>query len=268
MQGGAIYSQQGLLTIRDSNFTSNIAVVDGGAVFISSDGAAATNISATKFSNNKALKGAGGAVLLAASKLEAAVQGCRFENNQAATAGGALSVQQLVPNAPGNLEMGCVDTGLPEGGICTSKDTPTQNMQCFASINASNGSVFREYKHASQPVVIESTGFFGNRATSKQSGIGGALHLVNINAKVSGCGLANNFAAVDGGAVYLGGSGSLIGLAWGHYLLEQQHCRWHRQCHPFEQQGQHHIGRRHLGRHFWRGQWHCGDFWGQLHHRS
>ena len=218
MQGGAIlsqydpnYIQRGaililILTIRDSNFTSNTAVVDGGAVSISSDGATATNISATNFSDNKALNGAGGAVLLAASKLEAAVQGCRFENNQAATTGGALSVEQLVPNAPGNLKVGCQDS---DGRDCTSS-TSTGYMQCFASINASNGTMFREYEHASQPVVIESSDFFGNRASDKQQGIAGALHLANINATVTYCGLATNFAAVDGGAVYLlGGSGSL-----------------------------------------------------------
>jgi predicted outer membrane repeat protein len=130
--GGAIFNRAGSLTVGiGSNFTGNTGR-NGGAVAISAAGEVpvVTRFNGTTFAHNNASMGNGGALICSGSaKLDLFVSHCKFENNQAKTNGGAISVQQSESNIPVNLQIDC-HAHLPNSEVDTTT-VPTQ--RCRAS---------------------------------------------------------------------------------------------------------------------------------------
>ncbi|MBE6506238.1 MAG: hypothetical protein E7Z73_11015, partial [Methanobrevibacter millerae] len=220
VNGGAVTWDEGATDgkIENSLFEDNSAKANGGAVFWY--GRSGT-IQSSNFTGNRANgtaqgtygdSGMGGAVIWTGS--DGIVDDCIFENNYAAKNGGAVYLRDLdtghcnnttfsnskfIKNAAG-VNGGAVDwhEGATNGRIENS--TFIEN-----SAKANGGAVFWYGVNG----TIVGSNFTANRAngtaqgTYGDSGMGGAVIWTGSNGTVDDCLFENNFAAKNGGAVYL-----------------------------------------------------------------
>ncbi|MEQ8383502.1 MAG: putative Ig domain-containing protein [Coleofasciculus sp. A1-SPW-01] len=199
VNGGAINTLLGGLTVENSTFTQNTSTDAGGAIL--TDGASATSNSSTK-----------GTIEISNS---------RFDGNQGAGQGGALFLyvydgdkviiedstiinNQVIADAKGNSLGG----GLRHGkGELIIQNTTFAYNRAFQQGGAA-------WVGENAPVEIDNSIFYGNRAESAdgKGGIGGALVLPSESntRKISNTTVADNYAGFMGGGFANGGNNTQL----------------------------------------------------------
>lgn len=186
-QGGAIYLKAGDLALSGSNFTENIAVNGGGALFIGHDGVGNSQVASCAFTQNASSAFGGGIYLGSNKKLE--VISSTFSKNEAAHGGGISTLAG--PSDPANSNLSIQSSTFAEnvalsgGGVFTA--VPTQiNQTAFSS----NESVVHPQDDKKNPHV---------------SGTGGALYVMDQRTDITASNFSGNTAYGSGGALCISG---------------------------------------------------------------
>lgn len=185
--GGAIWSSNTNVSIRDASFTGNAADSSGGAIFFEGAGSLLqiTNASftANEAGANAAIKG-GGAILL--SGAEAIIQNSFFGANTALGTSGSGGAILLSSGAEAFI-----------------------NGSTFSGNSSSRAGGAIEDNSGASTTQSLSANTFLNNSTGAAPGNGGAIHITGPgNMTLSGDSLANNTAAREGGALW-NGSGTM-----------------------------------------------------------
>ena len=186
-QGGAIYLKTGDLTLSGSNFTENIAVNGGGALFIGHDGVGNSQVASCAFTQNTSSAFGGGIYLGSNKKLE--VISSTFSKNEAAHGGGISTLGGSSDPEKSNLSIQsstfAENVALSGGGVFTA--VPTQiNQTAFSS----NESVVHPQDDQKNPHV---------------SGTGGALYVMDQQTDITASNFSGNTAYGSGGAICISG---------------------------------------------------------------
>lgn len=235
--GGAIYSQGGSVTVRDSQFLDNDAVNGaGGAIHILQSG---LTVEGSSFSNNTALGATprdslGGAIAVDGLGGEGGllrVERSSFSNNRAYNSGGAIHVN-MYENSSGaqinnssfvgnavvggaRAQGGAIGGGGTSSGGATGNPGVTISGSLFAgnSVRRTVGFEGAASEDGSGGALafpqrvrlsISNSTFEGNQAFgSSFNANGGALYVVNNTDpfEINGATFANNFAGWVGGAI-------------------------------------------------------------------
>ena len=172
--GGAIYVMKGSVEVKTSEFTSNYAKYQGGAIWVNSEVTA--TIEDSQFTGNTTGSKAGGAIWSAGELILARTQ---FANNIAGTGGGAIN---------------------SEGGNITAEDCTFTSNQ---SQNGGNGGAIAAVGGAIVELKVSENG--ASAFTDNVSaGAGGAIHANNAKLSVTGVTFSGNSSAKDGGAINIG----------------------------------------------------------------
>lgn len=211
-EGGAIYSSGKELTLNNVNFNGNTGL-DGGAVF-----AGGTNtITGGSFVNNKAIGAnvsSGGAIYLAAGKTyQLNIDGTLFENNSATGAGGAMALfaKSDIKNATirGN-------TATQGGGLFLGSESHTtlDNVIFDGNSATETGGAIKTRIAAEGDTSLSSMTITNGEFNNNSAQYGGAIHnsMTGENAfSVSGTSFAGNKASEYGGAIYNSGKMTIDG---------------------------------------------------------
>ena len=195
--GGAIYIQDGLLSIEGSTFTGNIynksAAAWGLGGAVSANNTSSISIKNTIFENNFGFFG-GALYIENVAQNEAEIDGCTFINNNALQ-GGAINIQtdesgqKLTVNIKNSQFIG-------NGVYSTGLGTIWNDGGAGGAIQAANGPV---------KLIITDSNFTKNTVNSVNTpGFGGAVYVYG-DLEVNGCEFAENEAQV-GSAITAGGA--------------------------------------------------------------
>ena len=168
--GGAIYTNAANLTIKSSEFNSNKASNQGGAVWIPSG--KTVGIEDTNFEGNKTTSSNGGAIY---TKGTLNLTNVDFISNEAKNSGGAFH---------------------SEGGTTTA-----ENCDFTSNKAGGNGGACRIVAGGS--ATFTGTGTFSGNQTTGNSAVGGAIQVNSATLSVTGYTFDNNTSKANGGAVYI-----------------------------------------------------------------
>lgn len=187
-QGGAIYVQRGNADITDSIFSKNESESGGGAIFIAYNNNGTTSISKTSFTENVSSAFGGGIYLGINGKLE--VSESEFTQNQAAygaaiSSAGAGDVNKELTNIKVDSSTFTDNLSLMGGGIFTA--FPTEITK----------SVFKNNMAQVHPQ--------DDKTNPHDSGVGGAIEIIDNTTTIKASSFENNFAGGSGGAIGISG---------------------------------------------------------------
>lgn len=177
-KGGALYvGETTTLTLKDSTFGNNSAVLDGGAVYSigSKNLANVITFDTCSFSNNSATNGSGGAIYGYA--LEATINDCVINSNTAFSSGGALKLlykgsnQSVINSSTFLYNKVTAESGVG-GAISMSNNSPSFRDSIFTS--------------------NETTGTLSS---------GGALHVAGSNPTIINCQIDKNISVLNGAGI-------------------------------------------------------------------
>ena len=200
MYGGAIHAVGGL-TISGSHFNDNMAINDGGSLYIA-DSSLTSIVSDSTFKNDKALTGNGGSIYSATSLLtlrNLSFTGCFANNN-----GGAIMLSGHNTTLDNVNISGCNAT-LNGGAIYFRHNHKLLSNLRFENNRADFGGAiycYPECEGIDDGGLINVT-FIGNKAIED----GGAMHVSGDNGKMTNATFKNNIANGDGGAMFINGTG-------------------------------------------------------------
>lgn len=187
-QGGAIYHRKGDLNTASSEFVKNSAQKGGGAIYSAPDSKGTAVISKSTFSENVALFG-GGIYLGRNVKLE--VDASKFTKNEAAFGAGISSAGSTDGMTASETSIKINNSHLDKNkallGAALYTAFPTEIDQTTFSKNISN-------VHPKD-----------NKTNPHQSGLGGAIHVIDQNTLIKGSTFSENFAYGSGGAISING---------------------------------------------------------------
>ena len=211
--GGALHCTTSSFAMLHSNFTSNLAQLDGGAVFVGSG--ISVTCSNSSFVSNIALLNAGA---IKVNYGEFASTGCHFKNNQARYHGGAIrvgygnvfSVNSVYSNnVAGSLAGGAIT--VDKGSVSSSGSNYTGNLGGAISIYT-EGSIFssdscyvNNTSKAGGAIFVNEGIVYSTRSqylNNSATQYGGAIH-VNIKGNVSCVNSSFKYnRALTGGAIF------------------------------------------------------------------
>ena len=188
--GGAIFSRAYDITIDESSFEICKSTTIGGAIFADGEKTSITN---SNFTHAAAI--AGGAVYIGSNAIDSIIDGCEFEDNLAASHGGAL-----VWTAPyGTLR----DSTFNNNQIMLDEEN-LQSMLAGAGMvwSADHGMIYNCNFTNNKAAFTEEQ--IRKYSISSDALIGGAGVIIGGNITVSEC-LFDSNHAVNGGALYIYG---------------------------------------------------------------
>ena len=226
----------GQITSSGSNFSNNIANVNGGAMYVSGGYTSAT-ITGNNFINNRAKSGSGGAVYTPNTRLSLSIYDGTFVNNVGYSGGGALYMigYQASLTVIGSIFVKNLITGPDgKGGAVNVADANAQLITFNASVfvnnsvtNGSGGAVYSKravsitntiFGHNKAPrcaafnldqsnsghsTIITLSTFLHNTAigSTTRGNLGGVGCIRNAEVSVLHCTFSHNSAAGDGGVL-------------------------------------------------------------------
>ena len=205
--GGAIYATKRAiegdtaqnLGIYDTDFASNTAKNDGGAINLT--GGVSARIERSSFVSNKASStdSLGGAICMYTSSLVA--DGVIFTRNESRGTGGAIQLN-LGAEATLNNIVASRNTARSNGGFLYNTFGALTMYGSTIRNNSSNmGAGVYLYEGATASVY--SSDFIGN--TTTENGAGMFIYTFGTEVTVNGCSFENNEAQGTGGALYVSG---------------------------------------------------------------
>lgn len=184
--GGAIYTGEGI-TIEESNFTEN-KTQQGGGIYITKNATNPTKVSNTSFEKNSVTSSGAGLFVSNNSKLE--VSGSTFTKNVAPWGAGISSATN-----------GNVNTNLTNIKVESSEFKENEALE--------GGGIFTAF-----PTEITNSTFTKNQAlvhpqddpkNPHDSGVGGAIRVMDNKTTIKGTTFEDNFAGGSGGAIGING---------------------------------------------------------------
>eukprot|EP00210_Caulerpa_lentillifera_P003954 g3773.t1 len=191
----SFHVSSGTLKIRNSHFSNNMAIGDGGVICTRRN--SSLILTNSSFSSNEALRG--GALFLHGQS-HGTILTCSFYNNKAQILGGAIFILE---NTNGTISS-CKftnNTAYQDGGaILMHQDIKGTISNC----NFTNNKASREggaiHMHDNMNGTISNCNFTNNKASRE----GGAIHMHdNMNGTISNCNFTNNTASRDGGTMHI-----------------------------------------------------------------
>ena len=176
--GGAVWQEKGMLTIKGGSFSYNTATASGGAIYV--NGGSMNVDLVTEFSNNAAT-GNGGAVYVAKDTGNIQITNAVFTANKGDN-GGAIYIAK---------DAGTV---IVSGGIFTGNQ----------AVNATAGAGGAIYNDGAMKLNNAAVGVDGGSANTAVNG-GGIYNAGNGNLTVNGGSIVNN-EAISGGGIYNAGT--------------------------------------------------------------
>lgn len=211
--GGAVCSNHGAFTVKDTTFTGNKCQHGGAALFWPSDANsnATYRIEGCTFDGNAATISDGGAIHVGYTdgSLQATIEFAGknvFENNTAKSQGGAINGQNAVLNFGGTAEFKN-NTAATKGGAINitgnSQLTLSGESNVFAN-NTATGDNGGAINSENATVTLKGAGstFTGNKAVAEKKN-GGAIRITGTGKlTVSGYTFTENKSGIAGGAIY------------------------------------------------------------------
>lgn len=210
-QGGAIYTANTALVVKNSQLTWNASDKEGGAVY-SVVGTNKTGLDSrfadTVFMYNKSQKGGAVASLARGAKFDK----CTFTSNTAEAVGGGMYSLDSMTVTGSTFNRNRAPVG---GGICSSLIGKTaeikncsfeENLASDAKNNGGGGALYafghdKNAKGNSVPLSQSVLNLSGNTFKKNGSKIGGAVSLVKLTGKLNGNKFTENGAVSGGGAL-------------------------------------------------------------------
>ena len=191
--GGGFYANPDcFVTLENTTFSGNHALLNGGAVNLSGGGSMVAK--QCDFLQNTA-GGNSGAIRV--DNVDAVFTNCTFVSNGSDLHGGALNIV----NGAASLENCVFETNTAGNGAgainCHASELSVANCGFFGNRaeSTSNGGAVTSY-HAVTPTIANSV-FVGNEANN-----GGALWNYDSNTVITNCTIVDNYAAANGGGVF------------------------------------------------------------------
>lgn len=218
--GGAIYSESSNTDFKNSTFTfiNNRAAGYGGALAIENKSLVAFSNSNIIFENNNAEKG--GALALTDSGVNFTGSDVDFSNNKATfnTGGAALAVGSILNFVNSNVNFNDNESAFSGGAMQIQNLSSIASEVYFANSTATfsgniassnGGALFVNDINFNTDIILEfSDSYVSFTSNTAQSGSGGAIAVIDNNAKITFLGnpvsFIGNTAGSDGGAVYAG----------------------------------------------------------------
>eukprot|EP00300_Choanocystis_sp_HF-7_P035414 c4916_g1_i1.p1 GENE.c4916_g1_i1~~c4916_g1_i1.p1 ORF type:complete len:531 (+),score=105.70 c4916_g1_i1:3-1595(+) len=218
--GGAIYAVAGTLRLSSSNFTLNRALKGGGGAVFYVNTSPQCYLVSTRFFNNSAVRGGAlfvagastpqlvncslyrntashmGGALLTGDTAVVGIKRSSFVGNTADKAGGAIACtgESSVVLSLSFINRNKADLG---GAVYTNARAAPQFLRCVILENVANSGAGFFAADESRPVVTKSELSQNNAAR------GGALYADDsCRPRFVDCRFKNNFASLDGGALY------------------------------------------------------------------
>ena len=200
MNGGAVYWRAYAGHIEDSNFTLNSAV-NGGAIYLNGV-SSNTNITHVIFDDNFALQN-GGAIDCNSTRMNLTYT--LFKNNYAGQYGAALCRETGATNGFGHHNNFTSNHAGIAGAALAWLNVKNINIDYYVFedniADQSGGAIYAAV--GSDNFTINHCDFKGNNITGTASGDGGAISIASDNATIKNSNFTNNHA-FDGGAIYVG----------------------------------------------------------------
>ena len=197
-QGGAIYSQNGLVAVTNSTFTGNTAGSQGGGIYADSGDVVVTN---STFTSNQADDQSGGndhGGGIHASSGDVTVTNSTFTDNTADDQGGGIFTSSGAVTVTDSTFT--ENTAAALGGAISSYVGATVTNSTFTGNTATDGGGGAIYSVGpSEDVTVTNSTFEDNTATN---GYGGGIYTVVEGATVTNSTFTGNAATFGGGAIY------------------------------------------------------------------
>ena len=204
--GGAIYSAAASgLTVRNTNFISNVSMTSGGAIYVA-ENSSLTAIDSNFVSNTGTSNG--GAIYSYMGTLD--LNGCKFTSNTTTGNGGAMDLEETKATVTKCDFVS--NTAAKYGGAVDVYGSDVTFTQCSFVSNESTGSfggaVMARKKSSATSILTMNDCMLTNNTSKSQ---GGAVRIVeNTTAAITGGSFTGNKCTDNiGGAISIGGSGSL-----------------------------------------------------------